>query len=161
MPQEQNRNSPSDAISLSPFVDVLGIQRYETSDGLATLDVVVSDQQLRSRGIMHGGAVSSLLDTAMGVAVSTRTPSGFFAVTAQLNVHFIRPAWNGESLRVRAEVEHAGQLTAVARGTIVTTEDVVVAISTGTFIFVKSKDGEDTPLLREPDDFERRRTSTD
>jgi len=98
-----------------------------------------------------GGLIATLLDTAMGVAVSTRTPDGFFAVTAQLNVHFIRPAWEGERLEVIAEVAHQGTMTAVARAEVWTDHGVQVAIGSGTFSHVRDPNPGQDRLEKHPD----------
>ena len=131
---------PTDAGRASPFLAQLGVSLAERSEGHAVLELTVAESHLRTRGIAHGGVIASLLDTAMGVAVSTKVPKGCFPVTAQLNVNFIRPAWNGEKLRILGDVRHSGRTTAVAVGEIRTNADVLVATSSGTFSFVNDPD---------------------
>jgi acyl-CoA thioesterase len=121
----------------SPFLEMLGTELVEKGDGRATLALNLSEMHLRTRGIAHGGVIATLLDTAMGVAVSTQTPDGSFAVTCQLNVNFVRPGWNGERLLINAEVSHTGATTAVARADMTTEDGASVAISSGTFSFVR------------------------
>lgn len=135
----------------SPFLAQLGIALAERSDGRARLELTVAEPHLRTRGIAHGGVIASLLDTAMGVAVSTKTPAGCFPVTAQLNVNFIRPAWNGEKLEILGDVRHAGRTTAVAMGEIRTESGVLVATSSGTFSFIPDPDPESELLARKED----------
>ena len=110
MSSSASENTP---FAKSPFLRSLGVELAERSDGRAVLRLIVDERHLRTRGIAHGGLVSTLLDTAMGIAVSTGTPDGSFAVTAQLNVNFVRPAWDGEELETTGEVCHRGQQTAV------------------------------------------------
>lgn len=135
----------------SPFLAQLGVSLAERADGHARLELIVADSHLRTRGIAHGGVIASLLDTAMGVAVSTKTPEGCFPVTAQLNVNFIRPAWNGEKLEILGDVRHSGRTTAVAMGEIRTDSGVLVATSSGTFSFVPDPDSELELLTRKED----------
>lgn len=135
----------------SPFLAMLGAELVDRSDGTATLALNISDMHLRTRGIAHGGVIATLLDTAMGVAVSTRTPEGSFAVTCQLNVHFIRPGWNGERMLVKASVSHVGATTSVAQAEMVTESGVRVAMATGTFSFVRILNGGGDMLERRPD----------
>ena len=103
-------------------------------------------QHLRTHGILHGGVVATLLDTAMGRAVSTLCRDDQSAVTAQLNVNFIRPVWLGETLTITGEVQHSGRQTAVTRGEIRTAAGVLVATGSGTFMFV-ARPVEDQPLF--------------
>lgn len=130
-------DTPSNPFAKSPFLNHLGVELVERSDGRGVLRLAVDERHLRTRGIAHGGLISTLLDTAMGIAVSTGTPDGCFAVTAQLNVNFVRPAWDGEVLEITGEVNHRGQQTAVARGEVRTARGVLVALSSGTFSFVR------------------------
>ena len=136
----------------SPFLRLLDVRLLHRDDGVAELGVTISDKHLRSRGIMHGGVGASLLDTAMGVAVSTKTPAGQITVTAQLSVNYIRPAWLGEELRITASLSHCGRQTAVARGELRTLDGVLVAMSTGTFLFVRDPvpDQENLPRQSDP-----------
>jgi uncharacterized protein (TIGR00369 family) len=100
------------------------------------LQYVVSPQHLRSFGLLHGGIVATLLDSVLGIAVSSVAPIGHDVVTAQLNVNFIRASHEGETLLTSGEVVHVGRRTAVARGEIRTAEGALVATGSGTFVFV-------------------------
>ena len=145
---EAERRQPFEA---SPFLAMLGAELVDRGDGSATLALNVSEMHLRTRGIAHGGVIATLLDTAMGVAVSTQTPEGCFAVTCQLNVHFIRPGWNGERLLISAEVSHSGATTSVARADMTTGDGVRVAMASGTFSFVRIPNSGSDLLERKPD----------
>lgn len=145
---EAERRKP---FAASPFLDLLGVELVERIEGQATLALNLSDMHLRTRGIAHGGVIATLLDTAMGIAVSTQTPDGCFAVTSQLNLNFIRPGWNGERLLITAEVSHAGATTAVARADMTTESGVRVALASGTFSFVRNPDSNSELLERKPD----------
>lgn len=135
----------------SPFLRELGVVLAERDAGFVRLEITVAERHLRTRGIAHGGVIASLLDTAMGVAVSTKVPEGCFPVTAQLNVNFIRPAWDGEDLHIEGKVRHSGRTTAVAQGEIRTDSGVLVATSSGTFSFVADPDTESEMLTRKED----------
>lgn len=135
----------------SPFLKLLDVRLLHRDVGVAEMGVTITDKHLRSRGIMHGGVGASLLDSAMGVAVSTKTPAGHITVTAQLSVNYIRPAWLGEELRITADLSHCGKQTAVARGELRTLDGVLVALSTGTFLFVRDLAPNQENLLRHCD----------
>jgi uncharacterized protein (TIGR00369 family) len=130
---------------------MLGAELVERGEGSATLALNISEMHLRTRGIAHGGVIATLLDTAMGVAVSTQTPDGCFAVTCQLNVHFIRPGWNGERLLISAEVSHSGAITSVAQADMTTADGIRVALASGTFSFVRISNTDGDLFERKPD----------
>lgn len=136
-----DRKQPLDS---SPFLASVGAELIDRREGSATIALDISDKHLRTRGIAHGGVIATLLDTAMGVAVSTRTPDGYFAVTSQLNVNFIRPGWDGERLLITGDISHTGKTTAVARAEVLTNDGARVAIGSATFSFVRNpKPGSD------------------
>lgn len=136
MPTDTASRKPTDSWPLGPFLESLRAEPLSSEKGLATWRLTVEEQHLRTHGILHGGVVATLLDTAMGRAVSTLCREDQCAVTAQLNVNFLRPSWSGETLTVTGEVQHSGRQTAVARGEIRTATGVLVATGSGTFMFV-------------------------
>lgn len=146
--------SPNSSASehLGPFLESLCAEPVSSEKGRATWRLVVAERHLRTHRILHGGVVAAMLDTAMGRAVSTLCSSDQSAVTAQLNVNFIRPSWVGETLTITGEVQHSGRQTAVARGEIRTAAGVLVATGSGTFMFV-ARPTEGQPLfVQQPDD---------
>ncbi len=51
--------------------------------------------------IVHGGIISTLLDEAMAKLVYAK---GFFAVTAQLNIRYRKPAHIGDILKISGRI---------------------------------------------------------
>lgn len=151
MPTNSVVTESKDSWPLGPFLEGLRAEPVSSEKGRATWRLIVAEQHLRTHGILHGGVVATLLDTAMGRAVSTLCREDQSCVTAQLNVNFIRPSWSGETLTITGEVQHAGRQTSVARGEIRTDAGVLVATGTGTFLFVP-RPVEGQPLfVKQPD----------
>ena len=146
MPTHTASRQSLDSWPLGPFLESLRAEPLTSEKGLAKWRLTVAEQHLRTHGILHGGVVATLLDTAMGRAVSTLCREDQCAVTAQLNVNFLRPSWSGETLTVTGEVQHSGRQTAVARGEIRTATGVLVATGSGTFMFV-ARPAEGQPLF--------------
>ena len=55
--------------SLTPYGAHLGIEIVETGDGTALLRLPLAEHICNRRGVVHGGALASLLDSALGAAV--------------------------------------------------------------------------------------------
>src|SRR5437867_7943803 len=126
--------SPSFNIRQVPFLDLLGVRSIDLRQGRCRVELVVLRQHLRSLGIIHGGALATLLDSAMGMAASSLAPPGQGLVTVQLNANFIRPVREGETLVATGELKHSGRQTAVACGEVHTAEGVLVASGSATFM---------------------------
>lgn len=119
-----------------PFLDHLKVVPLSAGDGKSAFQITIEDVHLRTFGILHGGVTAALLDTAVGFAAVTVAPPGHHVVTAQMNVNFIRTVKAGETLTASGEVQHAGNLTAVARGEVRTVAGELAALATATMIYL-------------------------
>jgi acyl-CoA thioesterase len=142
----------------STFLERLKIHPVAVEKGGATFEVTVDETHLRTMGIAHGGLVATLLDSTLGCGCWTLAPPDHHLVTVQLSVNYIRPGWLGEKLICRSEVRHAGQMTAVARGEVRTSAGALVAVATGTFMFLPVPGGP-KPVMEKRDEMERWKTS--
>ncbi len=121
---------------MANFLERLGVR----SDEQGRLVVKLGPAHLRSLGIAHGGFIATLLDSVMGRDAGRSAPRDHYVVTAQLNVNFIRPGWEGETLLASAQIRHGGRKTAVAQGEVRTEAGALVAIGSATFLYVEHTD---------------------
>ncbi len=122
------------------MLDLLDMRPEVVGPGHVRVAYVVGPDHLRSRGVVHGGVLATLLDTALGLAASTRAPAGLDVVTAQLNANFVRPARHGERLLAEARVKHSGRKTAVAVAEVFTEGGELVATGSATLVFLPASD---------------------
>ena len=112
-----------------PFVRFLDIE-LSSPDGMScemTMGVV---QKLRNYlGGVHGGAITSLIDTAVYFAILPRLPEKKTLTTTELKVNFFRPPRRG-TLKAKAKVIHLGKRTAVGEAEIQDDEGNLVAKGT-------------------------------
>ncbi len=78
------------------------------------------------RTIVHGGMVSTLLDTAMGHACLARLGADESFLTADLHVDFYRAATPGR-LRAEAEVKHQSRRAMFCEASLYDAEGVLLA----------------------------------
>jgi uncharacterized protein (TIGR00369 family) len=99
-----------------PAVAMLGLSLDELERGRTVFSVVAEEVHENPMGTMHGGIVATLVDTAMGCAVSSTLPADAGFTTLELSTNFVR-AITQSTGRVHAEgrVVHSG-------GRVVTTE---------------------------------------
>lgn len=91
-----------------PYARLLGMEFVEVSRGEAAFAINLREELTRNSGLMHGGAVASLMDTASAFAVMTLLKPGQQTVTVDLTVHFLRPVLSGR-IEARAKVLRAGR----------------------------------------------------
>ena len=82
-------------ISCAPFEELLNMEIIEAVDGRATLTMPFLFEYAQGAGIMNGGALVSLADTAVVMAIkSILTPPVLFG-TVSLEAKFLRPVRQG------------------------------------------------------------------
>ncbi len=118
-----------------PFLETLGVEYVSHAKSEGTFKLQVEEKHLRSFGILHGGVICSLLDTTMGLAAMTVAEEGKIVVTSQMNLHFVRPCRQGETIFCTAKVKHGGRQTVVVEGEIRTEGDDLVSVGTGTYMY--------------------------
>ncbi len=92
-------------ISCAPFERLLNITIVEASDGTAVLTMPFLLDYAQGAGLMHGGALVSLADTAVVMAIkSIVEPLSHFA-TINMEAHFLAPVKRG-TLTAKATVSN-------------------------------------------------------
>ncbi len=97
-----------EAFSLVPYAYFLGLELGEVKSGEATIHLKVRNELKQNQGVVHGGALASLIDTASAFAVATRLEPGERVTTTDLTIHYLRPIIEGE-MRASARVMRAGR----------------------------------------------------
>ena len=111
----------------------LGIEPVEAEPGRVTFRLDLGEWHLNPFGIVHGGVLAALMDTAMGCAVHSLLPPAVGYVTGELNVRFLRPAvLTGGPLACTGEVVHQGRSTMVASARVTDDGGRVIAIAGAT-----------------------------
>lgn len=78
------------ALPPPPFMALLGIDIGEVEEGRVTFKLVPAEVHYNPIGSVHGGVISTLMDSAMGCAVHSRLPRGTGYTTLELKVNFIK-----------------------------------------------------------------------
>ena len=100
-------------IACAPFEELLGIEIVSATDGRATLTMPFVKSLAQGGGLLHGGALVSLADTAVVMAIkSIVAPQTHFA-TIDLQTQFLHPVKQGV---VRAEAAVVSVDQRVLRG---------------------------------------------
>ena len=83
------------ALSSVPFAKLLGIELTAAEVGSATLRLKIRRHHKQIQGVMHGGAIASLIDTATAFAIVTLLARGELFTTVDLTVNYLRPLTEG------------------------------------------------------------------
>ncbi len=95
--------------SPGPFSAHLGF-RVLRADGEGSLvEADPGPEHCNGGGIVHGGYLSALLDTATGWAVHAQTPDDVAAPHVQISIQFVRAALPGQTLVCRGRAVSVGR----------------------------------------------------
>lgn len=82
-------------IDLAPFERSLGMEIREAAEGTAVLTMPFTVKLAQGMGLLHGGALTSLADTAAAMAIKTLLPEGSHFATVSLRTEFLAPVRRG------------------------------------------------------------------
>jgi uncharacterized protein (TIGR00369 family) len=78
-----------------PIAQLMGFTIERVDEGSVVFGMDPIEAHLNPLGTVHGGVLSTLLDSAAGCAVHTTMPVGGMYTTLELKVNFLRPAFPG------------------------------------------------------------------
>lgn len=137
------RTRPEDFIAALPHARALGLRLDHIGEGFATISMaydarLIGDPVTR---VIHGGAVSALMDTCCGAAVMSY-PGAATTATIDLRIDYMRGAVPGQRITARAECYHVTRSVAFVRVTATDEDDTrPVATATGAFTFARQSSG--------------------
>jgi uncharacterized protein (TIGR00369 family) len=122
------------------FNRFLGMDRVRTGGGHAEIILDVREEFTNRRGVVHGGAVSALLDSALGAAVISGIQPQEWCGTIQISVRFLIPA-RGPRLTAYGRFQRRGLHVAFADGKVVDVDDRTVATAEGSWYIWPTRPG--------------------
>lgn len=131
----------SQFISALPHSVALGMELQEIAAGTAVISMPYAEKLIGDpvTGVVHGGAVSALMDTCCGAAVMSHPSNPAGTATMDLRIEYLRAATPGQRITATATCYHVTRSVAFVRATATDDDaDHLVATATGTFT-VESK----------------------
>jgi uncharacterized protein (TIGR00369 family) len=125
-----------------PICEVLDFLLVEAEAGRAVFEGIPADRFRNPLGTVHGGWMSTLLDSALGCAVHSTLKAGQGFTTVDLAVSFVRAVHQSSGkLRCEAKVIHTGGRIATAEARLVDAEGKLYAHGTTTCLVMQIPPG--------------------
>jgi acyl-CoA thioesterase len=107
------------------FAELVGFEVFPESDGTGKAQLIVSERHLNPNGVVHGGALFTLVDTAMGASLMQRLDEREICATLQISMNFLRAVVSCDVVECEARVVNKGRRFANVRGELYVQEKLV------------------------------------
>ncbi len=96
-------------IDTAPFEDLVGLSIEKAEGGRAILSLSFVVHLAQGGGLLHGGALTTLADTAVAMAIKSLLPAGTLFATTELTTRFLAPVTEGRVTAMASVREPEGR----------------------------------------------------
>ena len=122
-------------LKIAPFGKHLGIESLEVGEGFARIRLPFRKELTNPAGTLHGGAIATVADSAMAIAVGTVLGEPVRHSTVKLEIKYKAPVADGEII-AEATVIRRKQSVFLGEAVVKDGNGQVVAIATATFMVI-------------------------
>lgn len=125
----------SGLIPAPPAAELVGFAPTYVMPGRIVFAYEPREDHYNALGAVHGGIVTTVLDTAMGCAVHSKLDAGIAPVTIELKTSFVHPVTVGSgTLRAEGTVVHPGSRVATAEARLEGEDGTLYAHASSTWL---------------------------
>ena len=126
--------------SVGPLADIMHISIHASGDGShAIYKLQVTSDLLNPHGLLHGGAIYTMIDTSMGGATMGTLPVGEACATIEIKVSYLA-AVRGGTLTCDTSVLKKGRNVVFLESRVTDDAGKLVAAATGSFAVIRPGD---------------------
>jgi len=123
-----------------PIAKLLGFGIASVERGCVTFEMDAAEYHYNPIGSVHGGVISTLLDSAMGCTVQTLLEPGYAYTTLELKVNFLRAVTKQTGhLQCVGTIVHSGSRVALAQARLIDNAGTLYAHGTSTCLIFAPK----------------------
>lgn len=126
-------------LALAPFEELLGMAIVEAFEGRAVLTMPFTVKLSQGGGVLHGGALTALADTAAAIAIKTRLPESTAFATRDLSMRFLAAVRDGVVTATACVAQQVGERSFLVTVDIVDHQRVKVAQFSADFRLLRAK----------------------
>ena len=132
------------ALDTVPFARLLGIHLESIEPGLSVLSLEIRDELKQNNGVVHGGAIASLIDTATAFAIIPLLAEKERTTTVDLTISYLRPLVSGV-VKCSARVLRAGGRIVVVSAEVFDETGSLAASALSTYLRLSADPTTDKP----------------
>ncbi|APA95566.1 PaaI family thioesterase [Nocardia seriolae] len=123
-------------LPVSPIISTAGMEAVHIEPGDVLMRCVADESFVNPIGVVHGGLISMLLDSAASAAVHSTLPAGVGFTTIEIKVSYLRAVRAGDELLVHGWVVKPGSRICFAEADIRSADGKAVATATTTLLII-------------------------
>lgn len=138
--QPPPKRRPRSPFELFPHAKALGMTLEPLEDGRLVASVPYDERLIGDpeTGVIHGGVVTTLLDTGCGLAAVLKLSGKAGVATLDLRIDYMRPSKPGKAIRATCDCYRLTRSVAFCRGIAWDEEEAdPVATATGAFMITR------------------------
>ncbi len=118
-----------------PIFELLGFRVASAVEGEVTLEGVSGEHLYNPAGVVHGGYLATLIDTATALSVRSCQPVGARITSVDLKVSFVRPLTSESGdVKCMGRVTHLGRRISFAEAVVKDARDKIIATGSASLI---------------------------
>lgn len=123
-----------------PMMETLGVEVHSIDPGVVVLEFGHDDRLTQQHGLVHGGVLGTVLDSACGWSALSMMPADHAVLTVEYKLNLLRPA-EGERFLGTGRVVKPGRTLTVAEGVLVeaSAPDRAIATMSATLMSVAGR----------------------
>jgi 1,4-dihydroxy-2-naphthoyl-CoA hydrolase len=129
--------TPNELLALMPFAAASGVELDRAAPDEVAGRLAWAPERCTAGGLLHGGALMTLADTAGAVCAFLGLPPGARTATTQSGTHLLR-AVSGDDVRAVARPVHTGRTQVVVQTDVTDARGRLVARTTQTQAVIPS-----------------------
>jgi uncharacterized protein (TIGR00369 family) len=125
-------------IAAPPIANLLGMDVIKVEEDSVIFRIEPAEYLYNPLGTVHGGALATLLDSAMGCVVQANLPQGMAYTTLELKINYLRAITNKVgTLFAEGKIIHKGKRTMLAEARVTDQAGKLYAHATSTCIVLQ------------------------
>jgi uncharacterized protein (TIGR00369 family) len=122
--------------SRNPFWSLLGMELMEVKKGWARVRLPYDEKLTNALGLIHGGAIFSPADSAVGMALVGLIGRDESISTLEMKINYLKPV-KGRAIMAEAKIVHKGTQTAIGDVDVKDDNGALIAKGLATYAIFK------------------------
>ena len=127
-----------DSVHGAPYPALIGLRLSQLEFDRCRIDLALAERHMQPFGIVHGGVLATLLDTATFWAAFLRLPQDSGLVNVDLKLNYLKAVVGGH-LRAEGECLRAGRQLSYTQASVFDESGELVAHGTSTLMALPGK----------------------